>query len=116
MGADMTFGLDHGLSAYANGALGMLAGTSRYNNSTLNAIGAVSGRSLASMIIEPEVEVKLGGMYTYEMSQGDLSLDAGWTWINYFQVMTPVISGVVHSESYGFQSPFVGLKWVGNIA
>ena len=116
IGADMTYGFDNGLSAYANGALGMLAGTSRYNNLTLNAIGAVTGRSLASMIIVPEIEVKLGGMYTHAMPQGDLSLNAGWMWINYFQVTTPIISGDVHSENFGFQGPFVGLKWVGNIA
>ena len=115
-GMDMAYHWGNGFAMYANSALSLLAGSSKFNNSFATNPAIVATYTGSTTAIVPEVEAKLGATYTYAMAQGDLSLDVGWMWINYFQVTTPIISGDVHSENFGFQGPFVGLKWVGNIA
>lgn len=113
-GADAFYGFANGLSIYAKSALGLYAGTSSFHSST-NIVLTGLTRNLSSMIIAPELEAKLGGSYTYSFGQGDLSLDAGWMWINYFGPLTNAFSESVHSENFGLQGPFLGLKWVGNL-
>ena len=69
------------------------------------------------MIVVPELEAKAGATYTYSMaSYGDISLDGGWMWINYFEPMTYGDDGEAHSANFGLQGPYLGLKWVGNLA
>ena len=116
IGVDALYGFDNGLSVYAKSAVGMYAGASRYHSKRIDANSVVSGRSVSVMMIVPELEAKLGGIYTYNLTQGNLSLDAGWMWINYFQSIASSAGGIVHSDDFGFQGPFLGLKWAGNIA
>lgn len=113
LGADMAYGFGNGLGIYANGATAMLAGTSAFNSTFSDSAGdAATGHRSHTMIV-PEIDAKLGATYTYAMAQGDLTLDAGWMWINYFNVHENNDS--VRSD-FGLQGPFIGLKWLGNVA
>ena len=113
VGADMNYGFGNGLNIYANGATAMLAGTSA--NKAMMTVGSVNYLSMnnSRTVIVPEIDAKLGATYTYAMAQGDLTLDAGWMWVNYFNVHENV-EGV--RSDFGLQGPFIGLKWLGNVA
>ena len=111
-GVDASYTLVNGLSLNANTAVGLYAGSSKFHS----VASATGGRAGSSMIIAPELEAKLGATYTCAFAQGDISLDAGWMWINYFGPMNYADDSQVHSANFGQQGPFLGLKWLGNIA
>ena len=118
VGADMAYGWGHGLEMYINAATALLVGTQGFNN-TSNTSPARIGSTAA---VVPELEAKLGATYTHVMAQGDLSLNVGWMWINYFQVnlTETFIAGVpgtlgAEANNIAFQGPFMGLKWIGNV-
>ena len=116
VGMDMLYNWNNGLAMYANGATALLIGTSRFsdNASGIPTWSSVSGSTTAFV---PELEGKLGATYTYAMTQGDLSLDVGWMWVNYFnsQQNADGNSGMQQSD-FALQGPFIGLKWLGNFA
>jgi len=117
VGADMSYDWGNGFAMYANGATAILVGNSTFNNNDIFfSPGSVHG-SKSSIV--PEVEAKIGATYTYAMAQGDLSLDAGWMWVNYFnaQHVGTVALGIptTRETDFGLQGPYVGLKWVGNV-
>ena len=113
VGMDMSYDWGNGLGIYANGATAILAGTrsfsATYTDSLANAVAFNESRTA----IVPVVDTKLGATYTYAMAQGDLTLDAGWMWVNYFNVRSNVEGDV---SDFGLQGPFIGLKWLGNVA
>ena len=127
LGADMSYDWNNGLGVYANGAMAMLVGTSQF---TLNNINGLPGHIVpgaattplafsthgSTTTINPALEGKLGATYTYAMAQGDLSLDLGWMWVNYFNVLSTGTRGATNQSDFGVQGPFVGLKWLGNVA
>jgi hypothetical protein len=116
VGSDLGYGWNNGLSVYAKGAMSMLVGTSKVTTTRAVAIDGIGSLSASSTTVSPELEAKLGATYTYAMAQGDLSLDLGWMFVNYFNVLSDATgSGVVRSD-FGLQGPFLGLKWVGNVA
>jgi len=116
VGVDAFYDLNNGLTLFAKSALGLYAGTTTFNslhsytNSSIN-----SGRKGSALIVVPSLEAKLGASYHHALAQGDLSLDAGWMMINYFGALMNATPGLVHSDNFAEQGPFVGLKWVGNI-
>ena len=117
IGADYGYGWGNGFGVYANGAVSLLAGTQTFGNNLTVGTTAYGANGSAAQIV-PELETKVGATYTYAMAQGDLSLDLGWMWVNYFNALakgTVLGYGDVRSTSFGVQGPFVGLKWVGNV-
>ena len=113
VGMDMSYDLGNGLAIYGNGATALLVGDSKFSN-TFNAAFPVTATNGSRTIIVPELEGKLGLTYTYAMAQGDLSLDAGYMWVNYFDVHN---NGSLSSQTnFGIHGPYVGGKWVGNFA
>ena len=70
----------------------------------------------------PELDAKLGAMYTYAMAQGDLSLDVGWVWAHYVNALNSLDTAVgagsdlTRPRSFGIQGLYFGAKWVGNVA
>ncbi len=113
LGMDMSYDWGNGLGIYANGATAILAGTRAqsftYSDSLNNSVSGSQSRTA----IVPAIDAKLGATYTYAMAQGDLTLDAGWMWVNYFNVHA---DSEGHLSNLGLEGPFIGLKWMGNIA
>ncbi len=117
LGADMAYDWGNGLGLYANAAAAILAGSSKFSSNYTDSLGnsvAIGGSKTA---IVPVLDAKLGATYTYAMAQGDLTLDAGWMWVNYFNVHQNAGSILGASDNdFGLQGPFIGLKWLGNVA
>ena len=124
LGTDMSYDWGNGLGIYANGAGAMLVGSSKMSNSAAgnNALlGSYSeSHSASRTTLVPELEAKLGVKYDYAMAQGDLTLDVGWLWINYFNAQSDLVNtGITLSQAdsnVGLQGLYFGLKWLGNVA
>ncbi len=124
LGADLDYGWGNGLAIYANAAAALLVGskgfTDTYTSPTDVTYNFSNSGSYTSIV--PELDAKLGIKYTYAMAQGDLTFDAGWMWINYFQGHAYETSDLnsnypVTSESnFGLQGVYFGMKWLGNVA
>ena len=115
-GVDAVYQLGNGFSVYGKGAGSILVGPSSFSNSaSVNSVNNASAFGSSTLIV-PELEAKLGLTYTYAMAQGDLSRDLGWMWVNYFNVLSTGTRGATNQSDFGVQGPFVGLKWLGNVA
>jgi len=124
VGADMGYDWGNGLGVYANGAAALLAGSSKVSNTIMNnTTGTSAIQSASKATIVPELEAKLGLKYGYAMAQGDLTLDVGWMWVNYFNPTQGIQSNLatptrpqVTSGDFGLQGLYFGLNWLGNVA
>jgi len=109
VGSDMSFDLGNGFAIYGNGAMALLVGDNDFNvSSTLLGV-ALSG---SKTTVIPEFEAKLGATYTYPMAQGDLTLDAGYMWVDYLNANQTFVGTPI---DFGLHGPYIGLKWVGNV-
>ncbi len=128
VGMDLTYDWGNGLSVYGDGAFSLLAGSSKtsyylteYSPANGNTVVNNWTRyNLSHTKVVPEIDGKLGFMYTYAMAQGDLSFDIGWLWASYIGSMTAYASPTSVNSSFdsnfGVQGLYFGLKWVGNVA
>ncbi len=129
VGADFAYGWGNGLGMYANAASALLVGTQKFAQSAVNSspVGTNVAQNFtgSSTQIVPDLEAKLGLTYTYAMAQGDLSLDVGWMWVNYFNALAFETQGAAalgttgapfgQTTNFGVQGLLFGLKWVGNV-
>ena len=120
VGADMGYAWGNGLGVYANGAMALLAGSSKVSNTYTDSLGNSFSQSASKSTIAPELEAKLGLSYDYAVAQGDLTLDLGWMWVNYWNV-TQSVAGIgpiagAQEGDFGVQGLYFGLKWLGNVA
>ena len=119
VGADMAYHIGYGFGIYANSALGLVVGSSKFSDSTVGTgpSFSVSTYTGSATKIVPELEARLGGTYAYSMAQGDLSIDLGWMWINYWGIQDIAFgNGSTKETGFGLQGPYVGLKWLGSVA
>ena len=132
IGADYWYNWGNGFAMYANGASALLVGSQSFDTTHVITTGDVPPvvtsltKSGSMTAIVPELEAKLGVTYTYAMAQGDLSLDLGWMWVNYFNALQAdggfpggsggPTEGTYTQSNFAVQGPFIGLKWVGNVA
>ncbi|KTC85088.1 Lpg1974 family pore-forming outer membrane protein [Legionella brunensis] len=116
VGMDMQYNFNNGFAIYGNGASALLVGDAKFNTATAFGGFLIGSTSGSKTTIVPELEAKLGAKYTYAMAQGDLTLDAGWMWVNYFNANHFIGTLAGNRESnFALQGPFAGLKWVGNV-
>jgi hypothetical protein len=117
VGADMDYAWGNGLGVYVNGAASLLAGSSKVTSTYTDTTGAQLIQSASKATIAPELEAKLGLKYDYAVAQGDLTLDVGWMWVNYWNVTQTTAPATVPSEGdFGVQGLYFGMKWLGNVA
>lgn len=116
LGTDFNYDWGNGLGMYANGAMGLLAGSSKSSALITDVTnGDFMSISSSKTIVVPELEGKLGLNYNYATAQGDLTLDIGWMWVNYFNVIKDQ-STPTNNTDFSLQGPYIGLKWMGNVA
>lgn len=124
VGADMSYDWGNGVGIYANAAAALLAGTSKFdrtytdNAGNPNTVPVHTAGSRTAVV--PELEAKLGANYTWAMAQGDLTLDVGYMWVNYFDVQahgsyTAATASMTQDSNFSLNGPFLGLKWVGSV-
>ena len=114
IGADMSYDWGHGFAVYANGATALLVGDNTFNTTTSGGFDTSGSSFGSSTSVIPEIEGKLGAKYTYMLSQGDLSLDVGYMWLNYIQSQTFLTTaGFGGTSDFTLNGPYVGLKWLG---
>ena len=119
-GADMAYNWGNGFATYANAAASLLIGTSKFSQSSTVSPAAAVARQGSKTTMVPELEAKLGATYTFAMASGDLTLDAGYMWLNYFNAQHGVVSNFgttgIGESDFAMNGPFLGLKWIGNVA
>ncbi|WP_133129310.1 Lpg1974 family pore-forming outer membrane protein [Legionella yabuuchiae] len=114
LGVDLLYGLTKidGLSVYGNGAAAMLAGNIKFDEYSAILNKSTTGKRFG---VVPEMEMKLGVKYDYTNSKGVLSLDVGYMFLNYFDVLRSDNNTVIQGSDTNFalNGPYFGLKWLG---
>lgn len=118
IGADLSYDFINGFGIYGNAATALLVGNNRYsNNAPFTAISRPVHSSYTGLV--PQLEAKVGGKYTYAMSQGLLTLDVGYMVTNYFNAFhksdlaLDTAQEVRQNSDFGLHGPYAGIKWVG---
>ncbi len=117
VGAQLNNDFKNGLSLYAMGAMSILAGPAKADLPILLNGNVIGGNRADKVHYVPTLEGKLGGNYTFHMAQGDLSIDAGYMWLDLRGTyLVPSPSGADIQEcNTSFGAPYLGFKWVGVI-
>jgi len=116
VGVDLMYALPHEWNVYAKMATAILAGSSNYSNRYTNFTNGVYGTNTGStMVIVPEIDGKIGLSYGHTTTYGDVVFDAGWLWINYFNIEPSATYTPNNRNDFGLQGLYFGLKWTGNL-
>jgi hypothetical protein len=115
-GGDLNYEIGNGFSIYGNGAASLLIGTAKDGITGTATPAATYDISFSRTSMVPEMEAKLGAKYNFSMAQGDVGLDVGYMWLNYFQATQQSLTGAaIGASNFALNGLYFGLKWVGNI-
>jgi hypothetical protein len=112
-GLDLNYVFGNGFGIYAKGAVALFMGTGKFSSFDVYTGGPGTPQHGSRSAMVPELEGKLGADYTYAMAQGDLTIDAGYMIVDYFQCQTKG-PGLCDSN-FSLAGPYLGLKYVGNV-
>ena len=120
LGMDLSYDLLSHFSIFAGGSASLLTGsrdfkiTSQgYNRNTIPPATYTGLKSSSNTIIVPELQLDLGGAYSYLTKRGNISAHAGWMWINYFSVLSNPRAVTSETKTdFGVQGPYIGIKWL----
>ncbi|MCX7115640.1 MAG: Lpg1974 family pore-forming outer membrane protein [Gammaproteobacteria bacterium] len=115
LGGDLNYGIGNGFSIYGNGAGALLIGSAKRSITGNTVTPATNNLSFSKTTMVPELEAKLGAMYDFSMAQGDLGLDVGYMWVNYFDTQDGMGSYGLENSNFALNGLYFGLKWVGNV-
>lgn len=112
-GADLNYGLGNGFGIYGNAAASLLIGSLKQTVSGFTGADLPLNFSASKTTMVPELEGKLGARYNFMVAQGDLGLDVGYMWYNYFDAQAIAYGG--DYSNFALNGLFFGAKWVGNV-
>lgn len=116
IGTDMFFGILPGLNIYGQGAVSALAGrstlTQTYADSLATGVFPPRRTTNANTVV-PELEAKLGLKYRYALNHGNVEVDAGYLWVNYFNALFAAAHNRPVDNNFSVNGPYLGLKWLG---
>lgn len=132
LGMDANYQLGHGFSVLGRSAIAALVGdidTHQFSAIT-NPAGTVTTTSIVGQkerVIVPSINADLGAAYTHPMTQGDLSIEAGYRvaailhsvrWANSAGIFGNAIGGLTGNEvsNFGYHGPYATIKWLGSLA
>jgi len=110
VGMDMSYHIGNGFAIYANGATALLVGETRHH--ALDRLRSYRLRGDRDEVV-PEMEAKIGAMYTYATGSGDFTLDAGYMVTHYWNALH---TGFTGATDFSVDGVYFGAKWVGNVA
>lgn len=116
VGADLYYYWNNAISMYGKTAVALLVGTSSFNRNVNNTVFTTVSTYGSQTLVVPEMEAKLGATYSCTLSQGDLTLDVGWMWANYFDAQHEgLATSLANVSDFGIQGLYFGLKWIGKV-
>lgn len=119
IGLDLNYLLQPCWSIYSIGGVGLPVGNQSFNTSRTTSSVPLSYNHISNTGLVPEIDIKLGTKYAYEMNHGALSADIGWMWVNYFNstLYLQSLSTTQRNPRYAnfsLNGLYFGLKWTGN--
>ncbi len=115
LGADLNYAFGDSLAVYADGAVALFLGSSKYSNTNERQLLTIGGTTTMAI---PGLEAKLGATYAFPMAGGTMKFDVGWLWDVYVGAMSIPNSSILYGPTYNnfsVESPYLGLRWFGNI-
>lgn len=119
VGLDLTYSFFKSFGIYGVSGFGLPIGNQSFNN-TINTTSLSIYHHIANTGAVPEIDFKLGAQYHHALSQGTLTADVGWMWINYFNstLYSQPLSSTLRTPQYAnfsLTGLYFGLKWNGNM-
>ncbi|WP_133130596.1 Lpg1974 family pore-forming outer membrane protein [Legionella yabuuchiae] len=129
IGTDLAYDMEYGFGVYAKGAASMLWGKNKFSRTATDTVDAIaltedflsfvtsiSDSGNRTMLI-PELELKAGLTYDCNLGEGNLGVDLGYMFVNYFHALrdSTRYTDVLDSD-FAIHGPYIGVKWVGMFA
>ncbi|ATW01943.1 hypothetical protein CCU22_01885 [Candidatus Legionella polyplacis] len=116
IGTDITYNFGNGFSIYGKGSTAILSGDHKSISTHFNEKGEATYDTKSKTSIIPGIETQLGAKYTYMTNKGDITLNTGWTWISYSNVIDTINrNSLSRNSNFSIYGPFFGIKWTSNM-